>query len=251
MIFQEENQLLQHIKLGHLYRVYLLYGEEKYLKELYLKRLVRLASPEQFEEFNFHRFDGGELEVDRLIEACESLPFLAGQRCVVVEKFDFEGMPAADREKLTRLLEDPPETTVLILVVDKEDFSAKKSAGAKKLIALCDKAGAVLELKRRSMSDLVRFIRSRLEPRGCTIAREECEMLAERCERNMLTLSGELEKLAAYMQAKHGADSAHPARVTAQIIEEVTCKTVSGSVYDLAKAILADRFEKAMRIVED
>lgn len=47
MIFQEENQLLQHIKLGHLYRVYLLYGEEKYLKELYLKRLVRLASPEQ------------------------------------------------------------------------------------------------------------------------------------------------------------------------------------------------------------
>ena len=29
MIFQEENQLLQHIKLGHLYRVYLLYGEEK------------------------------------------------------------------------------------------------------------------------------------------------------------------------------------------------------------------------------
>ena len=205
MIFQEENQLLQHIKLGHLYRVYLLYGEEKYLKELYLKRLVRLASPEQFEEFNFHRFDGGELEVDRLIEACESLPFLAEQRCVVVEKFDFEGMPAADREKLTRLLEDPPETTVLILVVDKEDFSAKKSAGAKKLIALCDRAGAVLELKRRSMSDLVRFIRSRLEPRGCTIAREECEMLAERCERNMLTLSGELEKLAAYMQAKHGA----------------------------------------------
>ena len=159
MIFQEENQLLQHIKLGHLYRVYLLYGEEKYLKELYLKRLVRLASPEQFEEFNFHRFDGGELEVDRLIEACESLPFLAEQRCVVVEKFDFEGMPAADKEKLTRLLEDPPETTVLILVVDKEDFSAKKSAGAKKLIALCDKAGAVLELKRRSMSDLVRFIR--------------------------------------------------------------------------------------------
>ena len=132
MIFQEENQLLQHIKLGHLYRVYLLYGEEKYLKELYLKRLVRLASPEQFEEFNFHRFDGGELEVDRLIEACESLPFLAEQRCVVVEKFDFEGMPAADKEKLTRLLEDPPETTVLILVVDKEDFSAPKRARAPK-----------------------------------------------------------------------------------------------------------------------
>ena len=53
MILKEESQLLQNIKLGHLYRVYLLYGEEKYLKEMYRKKLVKLASPENFEEFNF------------------------------------------------------------------------------------------------------------------------------------------------------------------------------------------------------
>ena len=35
MIFKEESQLMQNIKLGHLYRVYLLYGEEKYLCLLY------------------------------------------------------------------------------------------------------------------------------------------------------------------------------------------------------------------------
>ena len=34
MIFKEESQLLQSIKQGYLYRVYLLYGEEKYLKEM-------------------------------------------------------------------------------------------------------------------------------------------------------------------------------------------------------------------------
>ncbi|WP_296626900.1 DNA polymerase III subunit delta [uncultured Negativibacillus sp.] len=251
MIFKEESQLLQNIKLGHLYRVYLLYGEEKYLKEMYLKRLIRLAAPEEFESFNLHRFDGGDLDVDALLDACEAMPFLAEQRCVVVDKFDFEGLSAKDREKISALLEDPPETTVLILVVDKEEFLPKKSAAAKKLVALCDKGGAVLELKKRSGSDLTRFVRSKLESRGCTITKDNCDLLIERCEKDMLTLSGELEKIGAYAQGKYGADAQHPVAVTATMIEEVTCKTVSASVYDLSRAILADRFEKAMRILED
>lgn len=251
MIFKEESQLLQNIKLGHLYRVYLLYGKEKYLKEMYLKRLIRLAAPEEFAQFNFHRFDGGALKVDALIESCEAMPFFTEQRCVVVDKFDFEALNAQDKEKISELLADPPQTTVLILVVDKEEFLPKKSAGAKKLVALCDKAGAVLELKPRDTSDLIRFIRSKLETRNCTATRDVCELLIERCEKDMLTLSGELEKLTAYAQGMYGADEQHPFAITPELVEEITCKTVNASVYDLAKAILADRFEKAMHIVED
>ena len=251
MILKEESQLLQNIKLGHLYRVYLLYGEEKYLKEMYRKKLVKLASPENFEEFNFHQFDGNELSVGSLIESCEAMPFLAEQKCVVVDSFDFEGLSASDKEKITALLEDPVPTTVLILVVDKEEFLPKKSAGAKKLVALCDKAGAVLELKKRETSDLVRFVRSKLESRGCTITKDCCDLLIERCEKDMLTLNAEIEKLGAYARGSVQQDDGQPVAITVQMIETVTCKTVSGSVYDLAKAILADRFEKAMRIVED
>ena len=84
MIFKEESQLMQNIKLGHLYRVYLLYGEEKYLKEMYLKKLVKLAAPQGLEEFNLHRFDAGQMEVDDLIESCEALPMMAQQRWVML-----------------------------------------------------------------------------------------------------------------------------------------------------------------------
>ena len=110
---------MQNIKLGHLYRVYLLYGEEKYLKEMYLKKLVKLAAPQGLEEFNLHRFDAGQMEVDDLIESCEALPMMAQQRCVVVEKFDFEALNAQDKAKVTELLEDPPETTVLLRLCQK------------------------------------------------------------------------------------------------------------------------------------
>ena len=147
MIFKEESQLMQNIKLGHLYRVYLLYGEEKYLKEMYLKKLVKLAAPQGLEEFNLHRFDAGQMEVDDLIESCEALPMMAQQRCVVVEKFDFEALNAQDKAKVTELLEDPPETTVPFAGGGQGGFSAQKERLCrKKLVALCDKAGAVIEL---------------------------------------------------------------------------------------------------------
>lgn len=137
MIFKEESQLMQNIKLGHLYRVYLLYGEEKYLKEMYLKKLVKLAAPQGLEEFNLHRFDAGQMEVDDLIESARRCPMMAQQRCVVVEKFDFEALNAQDKAKVTELLEDPPETTVLLLVVDKEDFLPQKER-------LCQKTGGAV-----------------------------------------------------------------------------------------------------------
>lgn len=218
---------------------------------MYLKKLIRLAVPENFEEFNFHRFDGQELDVNEMLEACESMPFLAESRCVVVDHFDFEALNTKDKDKVSEFLKDPVSSTVLILVVDKEEFSPKKSTSAKKLIELCDGAGAVIELKKRTQTDLVRFVRAKLEPRGCSLTRDCCEMLIERCEKDMLTLSGEVEKLAAYAQGKYQATAEHPLTITPQIIEEVTCKTVSASVYDLAKMILADRFQKAMNIVED
>ena len=91
---------MQNIKLGHLYRVYLLYGEEKYLKEMYLKKLVKLAAPQGLEEFNLHRFDGGQMEVDDLIESCEALPMMAQQRCVVVENFAYEALNARQQSEL-------------------------------------------------------------------------------------------------------------------------------------------------------
>lgn len=53
MILKEESQLLQNIKLGHLYRVYLLYGEEKYLKEMYRKSWLSLPLQKTLRNLTF------------------------------------------------------------------------------------------------------------------------------------------------------------------------------------------------------
>lgn len=250
MIFRDESQIVQNIKLGHLYRVYLLYGEEKYLKDLYKSRLMKLAVGENFQEFNLHVFDGNDLDINKVLEACEAMPFMTEQRCVVVEKFDYEGLSIKDKNKVDELLKEPVESTVLILVVDKE-LLPKKSSKAKKLIELCDKAGAVCELKKRSAGDIAKFLRSRAESRKCTITRELCDYILSRCENDLLSLSNEMEKITAYAKAVSSTADSTVTPIEKQHIDAVTCKAIGASIYDLAKAILAERFEKAMEIAEN
>lgn len=72
--------------------------------------------------------------MDSLIESCEAMPFLAEQKCVVVIPLILRDLSASDKEKITALLEDPVPTTVLILIVDKEEFLPKKSCRCKKLV---------------------------------------------------------------------------------------------------------------------
>lgn len=251
MKMKDESQLNQSIKSGYRYRVYLLYGQESYLRQLYRQKLIRLVVGDSFAEFNLHCFDGSNLDTDRLVEACESMPFLAEQRCVVVDKFDYEGLSASDRDKVDALLDDPVESTVLVLLVEKEDFNPKRSSKAKKLIERCDKAGAVLELGHRTASEVARFLRARAESQGCTISRELCDELTQRCQSDLMTLSNEMEKLTAWVRSQAPEDASGPLEITREDIERVTCRTVEASVYDLAKAILGDRFEAAMELVED
>lgn len=242
MTFSEEGQLLQHIKSGELAPVYLLYGEEKYLQGLYCQRLIKAAVGDTFLEFNLHQFEGNRMEIDQLLEACEAMPFMSEKRCVVVKDFPFSSLAGKDKEKLEAFLSEPVETTVLVLLVEDEDFLPKKNSKAKKWLSLVDKSGIVMELGKRKPADMVRFLQKRAQQQGCSLSRELCYYLMERCENDMLTLANEVEKTAAF---------AGSGEITKEQIDAVTIKAVSAKVYDLSRAILADQYEKALSIVEE
>ena len=158
MILEQESQLLAQIKEGDLSPVYLLYGEEQYLKELYCRKLQDCAVGDAFPEFNLHVFDGNKLDMEQAAAAAESMPFMAEQRCVVISPFNYGGLNSKDKEIFDSLLEAPVPTTVLILIVNDPDFLPKKNAKAKKLIAHVDHVGVVMELNKCSESDMAKFL---------------------------------------------------------------------------------------------
>ncbi len=242
MMIEQESQLLAQIKSKDFAPVYLLYGEEQYLKEMYCKKMIDAAVGDSFSEFNLHQFDGNRLDMEQVAAAVESMPFMAERRCVVVSPFLYQSLSVKDREIFDSLMSQPVESTVLILVINDPEFLPKKNPKAKKLIAQVDAAGVVVPLEKRSKSDMTKFLQKKAQLSGCSISRELCQYLMERCDDDMMTLSNEMEKITAYAQS---------GEICREHIDAVTVKAVDARIYDLAKAILADRFDRAIEIIED
>ena len=242
MILEQESQLLAQIKDNQLAPIYLLYGEEQYLKEFYAKKLQEAAVGDAFPEFNFHNFDGNKLDMEQVAAAVESMPFMAEQRCVTITRFPYGSLNSKEKEIFDSLVESPVPTTVLILLVNDPEFLPKKNPKAKKLIAQIDHVGVVMELNKRSEADMAKFLQKRAKERGCSLNRDLCQYILERCEDDMLSLTNEMEKICAYCGA---------GEITREHIDAVTVKAVDARIYDLAKAILAQQNRSAMTILQE
>ncbi len=76
--------LNEEIKSGQLKKVYLLYGEEAYLKKMYKERLRKAALPEG-DTMNYAYYEGKNVNVKEVIDLSETLPFFADRRLIILE----------------------------------------------------------------------------------------------------------------------------------------------------------------------
>ena len=76
-------RLNEDIKTGQLKNLYLLYGEEAYLRRQYRDRLKTAIIGE--DTMNYHYFEGKDISVGEIIDLAETMPFFADRRLIVLE----------------------------------------------------------------------------------------------------------------------------------------------------------------------
>ena len=82
-------KLNEDFKSGKFEQVYLLYGEEGYLKKQYKKRFIKAMIPEG-DTMNYAHYEGKNIPVKEVIDLAETMPFFAEKRLIV---FDAPGRP--------------------------------------------------------------------------------------------------------------------------------------------------------------
>ena len=80
--------LQEDIKTGNFKNAYLLFGEETYLKIQYKEKLIHALNPVD-DTMNFSKYEGKGIEVREMIDLCETMPFFADRRVVLVETSGF------------------------------------------------------------------------------------------------------------------------------------------------------------------
>ena len=69
-------KLKDDLKAGDIGCAYIFHGEESYLREYYLGEMRKTLVPAGFEEFNYHRMEGKDLNVQTIAEMAEAMPMI-------------------------------------------------------------------------------------------------------------------------------------------------------------------------------
>ena len=225
---------------GTLGSAYLFYGEESYLREHYLEALRKKLVPAGFEEFNYHRVEGKDINIQTLTEMAEAMPMMVERTMLTVVDMDLFKLNEEQREKLIALLEDIPPYCCVVFVYDTIAYKPNKTM--KRLSkAIGDHVEAV-EFRQASGSDLERWIARHFRELGKDIDRQTAEYLVFTCGALMTGLLQEINKIAAYARGKS---------ITRADIDAVAAPVLSAEMFRMTDAVLQRDFDRASAILAD
>ena len=225
-------KLSEEIKSGQLKQVYILYGEEAYLRNQYKDKLKNALLGEG-DSMNFHYFEGKDVRPGEVIDLAETMPFLAERRVIILEN---SGLFAHGGEELAEYLSAPSETAYFVFVEPTVDKRSKlyKAATAK---------GRAIEFGVQDEAVLKRWILGFLKKENKNITERDLNLFLDKTGSDMENIRGELEKLLCYCLNRDV--------ITAQDIEEVCTKQVSSRIFDMISAVAERNQNKAMELYYD
>lgn len=234
----DEKQLKQHIKAKEFFSVYLMTGDESYLKQLYTNTLVEKNIDPAFESFNFDKFEGKGLDIRDVFEKAMMMPMMSEKRCIVVDDFKLDSMGEKDVNLFEETLQNLPESTILIFRQDSVPFSKKSG---KKILSLIDKFGAVCELNKRKGQDLIKPLISSAGKQNCQLSPAMAQYLVTNVGDDFNVLINELNKVCNFVRE---------GEITKEHIDAVAVKTLDSKVYYLTSALLSNNFDKAYSVLD-
>lgn len=235
-----ESTLKEQLLRGPMSNLYLLYGEEKMLIRRDLLRMTKKLDDTDFPEFNFNAFPHNAA-LDDIADAVESLPFMAERKCVTVSDLNIESLSSAEQNKLTELIENVPESTVLIFAMPTLEFDVKKSAKWRSFIKKIDAAGCSVCYARRSESDLVKYLCREADKSGCVLSRSLAERIIRYTGNDLNTLANEITKLCAFVGE---------GEITQQHVEDIVTKNMETTVFLLSSALVRGDYSKAYALLD-
>ena len=236
----DEQGLKQQIKENTLSGAYLFYGEEDYLKELYVNRVLKRCVNPGFEGFNLHKYDGESAEMNDFIDAAQMLPMMSDRVVVLVRDFDLSKLSSEENEQFSAFMEDVPESTVILFWLDAIKFNPKKDNKWKKIVSLFEKHGHAVEFEKKDKNYLSKFVIGIAGKQDRQISQSDAYYLIDTVGDDLNVLENETNKLCAYCE--NGV-------IDRNAINTVSTRTVTVKAFELTKAVSSNNLNRAFGIL--
>ncbi|MCR4720385.1 MAG: DNA polymerase III subunit delta [Lachnospiraceae bacterium] len=225
--------IIEDVKKQSLRKIYLLCGSETYLVR-YCVRLIKKAAlgADENAEMNFDSYNEQTYDFRAFADSALTVPFFSSYRLIMLEGCKISD----DIDAFVRLLDELPETTI-ILIVDK---SVDKKT---KLYKAVTKYGYVCDLSEITDQNRADFIKKEFAGYGKEISGSDAAYFVEYVGGDLYNLMNEADKAASFTEGRN--------RVTRSDIEEICCMQTENRIFDIIGEISVGHGEKVMSICAD
>ncbi len=226
--------------------LYILYGQDDFSVNQALEKVKADLGEREMVAANTTRLDGQHLTFRELRNTCDTIPFLALHRLVIVKgllrRFDVKPSETGvgkgkfkdglgEWEELESYIKQMPTTTVLVLI--DEDVKDDNP--------LLRKLKALAEVKVFPLwkgKDLKAWIRQRIKEEGGNIAPRAVDLLAELIGGDLWAMNSEIQKLLLYSQGR---------TITEDDVRQLTSQVQEANIFALVDAVAEGRTELAQQ----
>ena len=248
----EQRQFNEAIRSGDLKSVYLLCGEQAYLRLQNRDKLVRALMGDG-DAMNLARYTGTDVTARELIDMAQTLPFFADRRVIILENTGLLNPKSASKsvtgsktaasvaeeaDRIAGFIPEIPDTASIVFVeenVDKRGKLYKAITRSRK-----EKRGDILECVTPGEADLRAWAGGIFRKNGFSVNGRTLALFLEFTGEDMQNIAGEAEKLCCYCMGKK--------EITEQDIKDVCSPRIRDRIFDMIEAIALRDRKKALGI---
>ncbi len=223
--------LNDHIKRNEFKQVYLLCGEEEYLKKQYRDKLREAMVGD--DTMNYAYYEGKKLDTKEIVNTADTLPFFADRRLLIIEN---SGFFKSASEDVVNLVKNMPEYLHIIFVDGEIDKRNKLYKAVK------DK-GYISEMKFQDVGILSRWVNGLLKAENKFMDHRVMELFLTKTGVQMDNIKAELEKVICYTMGKE--------EITEEDIEKICTTQTTNKIFDMITAIATRQQKKALDLYYD
>jgi DNA polymerase-3 subunit delta len=213
--------------------IYVLLGEENFLKETALSKIKKQCFPPENEAsipFNSLSIEGKTITPSQIISECHQLPFMNNTRLVIVK--DAEKL--INNEEILEYIKNPVKTTCLVLLMQKID---KRLTAYKAL----KENSNMQEFDHPEEKDLLDWIQHYIKTQKKKISASDSAYLTNILDSNLTGINQELEKLITY--------TGNNETITLKDIQTIVSENKLDDNFALTKAIQNKDTSNAIRLI--
>ena len=186
--------LMSSLKQGKILPLYLFFGDEEFLIREAVDLIVTTVVEPGARDFNFNTLYGKDTPASELVNLCQTLPFMAAKRLVIVKEFD--ALKSGDLEELLPYLNDPSPSTCLVMVSHQGRYEKKAVLSAVEAHGATTRFYALLD------REIVSWIDAWARARGLSIQRDAAQFLFQTLGNDLQKIGNELEKVQIFVREK-------------------------------------------------